>query len=301
MVNRIRELLEARQLSPTQFADLIGVGRPVISHILSERNKPSLEVVQKVLDAFPDISLSWLMKGTGPMLTTGVPAVAPSLGQDASPLQAPPAEAIVAPPAAPVAAAPAPVVPAAVAAPSLLPQPQAFVAFNPAPTTAARPVAASLPPARPLPPKFRPGAGKSAEALPLPAEATTLLPAEPAAAAAPIVAAPAAPTPAPATVVAPPLGATPPAPAVGLDSYGPIAQPLEYQQATAYAPQPVLGLAGQSSGSLAATTSTPPAAEPSMPNPAATLSFLGEPGKAIRRIVIFYRDGSFSDYVPEGQ
>ncbi|HET9504701.1 MAG TPA: hypothetical protein VFO93_14255 [Hymenobacter sp.] len=36
------------------------------------------------------------------------------------------------------------------------------------------------------------------------------------------------------------------------------------------------------------------------PNPAAALSFLGEPGKAIRRIVIFYRDGSFSDYVPEG-
>jgi hypothetical protein len=37
-----------------------------------------------------------------------------------------------------------------------------------------------------------------------------------------------------------------------------------------------------------------------VPNPAAALSFLGEPGKAIRRIVIFYRDGSFSDYVPEG-
>jgi hypothetical protein len=36
------------------------------------------------------------------------------------------------------------------------------------------------------------------------------------------------------------------------------------------------------------------------PNPTAALSFLGEPGKAIRRIVIFYRDGSFSDYVPEG-
>jgi hypothetical protein len=37
-----------------------------------------------------------------------------------------------------------------------------------------------------------------------------------------------------------------------------------------------------------------------LPNSAAALSFLGESGKAIRRIVIFYRDGSFSDYVPEG-
>jgi hypothetical protein len=32
---------------------------------------------------------------------------------------------------------------------------------------------------------------------------------------------------------------------------------------------------------------------------AALLPFLGESGKAIRRIVIFYRDGSFADYQPE--
>jgi hypothetical protein len=32
---------------------------------------------------------------------------------------------------------------------------------------------------------------------------------------------------------------------------------------------------------------------------AALLPFLGEPGKEIRRIVIFYRDGSFADYHPE--
>jgi hypothetical protein len=32
---------------------------------------------------------------------------------------------------------------------------------------------------------------------------------------------------------------------------------------------------------------------------AAMLPFLAESGKAIRRIVIFYRDGSFADYQPE--
>ena len=57
LVARIRELLEARQLSPTQFADVIGIGRPVVSHILSGRNKPSLEVVQKIITAFPDLAL----------------------------------------------------------------------------------------------------------------------------------------------------------------------------------------------------------------------------------------------------
>ncbi|MBX0289378.1 helix-turn-helix transcriptional regulator [Hymenobacter sp. HSC-4F20] len=65
---RIRELLAARQLSPTQFADTIGVSRPIVSHILSGRNKPSLEVVQKIIGAFPELSLSWLLSGSGQML-----------------------------------------------------------------------------------------------------------------------------------------------------------------------------------------------------------------------------------------
>jgi len=67
MVERIREILQANNLTPTQFADSIGVARPIISHILSGRNKPSLEVVQKITEAFPAISLSWLLKGVGTM------------------------------------------------------------------------------------------------------------------------------------------------------------------------------------------------------------------------------------------
>ena len=62
-------LLEARQLTPTQFADAIGIARPIVSHILSGRNKPSLEVVQRILAAMPDLSMPWLLNGTGPMLS----------------------------------------------------------------------------------------------------------------------------------------------------------------------------------------------------------------------------------------
>lgn len=68
MVERIRTLLESRQLTPTQFADVIGVARPIVSHILSGRNKPSLEVVQRILAAMPDLAMPWLLNGTGPML-----------------------------------------------------------------------------------------------------------------------------------------------------------------------------------------------------------------------------------------
>ena len=74
MVERIRELLDVRQLSPTQFADAIGIGRPVVSHILSGRNKASLEVVQKIIAAFPDLAIPWLLTGDGPMLATAAAA-----------------------------------------------------------------------------------------------------------------------------------------------------------------------------------------------------------------------------------
>src|SRR6476469_8536597 len=72
MVERIRLLLETKQLTPTQFADVIGTARPIVSHILSGRNKPSLEVVQRILAAMPDLSMAWLLNGTGPMLAAQV-------------------------------------------------------------------------------------------------------------------------------------------------------------------------------------------------------------------------------------
>lgn len=70
MVERIRTLIAFRQLTPTQFADLIQVGRPIVSHILSGRNKASLEVVQRIMAALPEVALPWLLSGTGPMLNT---------------------------------------------------------------------------------------------------------------------------------------------------------------------------------------------------------------------------------------
>lgn len=76
MVDRIRQLLQARQLSPTQFADTIGVARPIISHILGGRNKPSLEVVQKIITAFPDVSMPWLLTGQGAMVASEASVVA---------------------------------------------------------------------------------------------------------------------------------------------------------------------------------------------------------------------------------
>ena len=51
------------ELSAAAFADTIGVQRSSISHILSERNKPSLDFILKILHAYPSVSVEWLLKG----------------------------------------------------------------------------------------------------------------------------------------------------------------------------------------------------------------------------------------------
>ncbi len=65
MLSRIKEIIEAKNLTPSRFADHVDVPRSTISHILSGRNKPSLEVIQKILEAFPDIPAEWLVRGKG--------------------------------------------------------------------------------------------------------------------------------------------------------------------------------------------------------------------------------------------
>ncbi len=59
-------------LSSSQFAEKIGVQRSSVSHVISGRNRPSLDFVKKILDAFPDISYEWLISGDGEMIKPSV-------------------------------------------------------------------------------------------------------------------------------------------------------------------------------------------------------------------------------------
>jgi transcriptional regulator with XRE-family HTH domain len=205
MVERIREILSKYQLTPTQFADAIGTARPIVSHILSGRNKPSLEVVQKISAAYPDIALPWLMFGMGPMEGTASPQIQSELSTPRSKATEKPTTARVA---------------------------------SDKPTTATHVVQASAAASVPVP-----VVAPSADSQPMPAsnelgaQETTL----------------------------PPVNHKPEAP---------IATAL-----------------------LAPESSIAPVAAPSPP-PTAFQAF-AEPGKAIRRIVIFYSDGTFTDYQPE--
>ncbi|MBB4118144.1 transcriptional regulator with XRE-family HTH domain [Mesonia hippocampi] len=62
---RLENILEYYSLSASSFADQIDVGRSSISHILSGRNKPSLDFIMKIADSFPEVDLYWLLKGEG--------------------------------------------------------------------------------------------------------------------------------------------------------------------------------------------------------------------------------------------
>lgn len=71
---RIYEVIQFLGLTPTAFADEIGIQRSGLSHILKGRNRPSLDMVQKIVARYPDINLAWLVNGTG-NLSLSTPSV----------------------------------------------------------------------------------------------------------------------------------------------------------------------------------------------------------------------------------
>lgn len=87
---RIELLMKCYELSPSQFADKVGIQRASVSHIISGRNKPSLEVMLKIYDAFPGIDMKWLMTGTGdePVVGRGALATPAAMRQDVVPVTA---------------------------------------------------------------------------------------------------------------------------------------------------------------------------------------------------------------------
>lgn len=68
MKARLERIMDHTGLSPGKFAEEIGIQRSALTHILNERNKPSLDVVQKILNRFPEIDPAWFLSGSGSMI-----------------------------------------------------------------------------------------------------------------------------------------------------------------------------------------------------------------------------------------
>ena len=62
---RLQKVMRYYDENASSFAEKIGVQRSSISHVLSGRNKPSLDFVMKVLKAYPNVNMYWLLNGKG--------------------------------------------------------------------------------------------------------------------------------------------------------------------------------------------------------------------------------------------
>ena len=70
MERRFKKWLDSEDITATQLSTNINVSRATISHILSGRNKPSIDILDKILNKYPNINLNWLVSGIGNMSIT---------------------------------------------------------------------------------------------------------------------------------------------------------------------------------------------------------------------------------------
>jgi len=68
MRNRIKKIIEYENISYSKFADIVGIERSGVSHLINGRNNPSLDVIQKILETFEYINTDWLLLNKGPMI-----------------------------------------------------------------------------------------------------------------------------------------------------------------------------------------------------------------------------------------
>lgn len=64
-IKRLEIILEYYNLSASSFADKVGVQRSSLSHLLSGRNKPSLDLIMKIVNEFPEVDLYWIINDQG--------------------------------------------------------------------------------------------------------------------------------------------------------------------------------------------------------------------------------------------
>ena len=71
IVSRLKTFISSLAIPVTQFADNCKIARPTLSQLLNGRNKKvSDELIGKIHEAYPELSVLWLMFGEGNMRYT---------------------------------------------------------------------------------------------------------------------------------------------------------------------------------------------------------------------------------------
>lgn len=65
--DRLAHILRAKNLTASQFAELMEIQPSNVSHLLNGRNKPSLDFLIKIKEVFPEYSFDWIIMGKKPI------------------------------------------------------------------------------------------------------------------------------------------------------------------------------------------------------------------------------------------
>ena len=60
-ISRLKEIMVNNNLNSATFAEQVGVQRSSVSHVMSKRNKPSLDFILKIVNSFEEVTLDWLL------------------------------------------------------------------------------------------------------------------------------------------------------------------------------------------------------------------------------------------------
>ena len=82
MKDRIRQIMESRQMTQSEFADYIELAPATLSSIFNGRTRPTLNVVEALKKKIPNINMEWLLFGLGDMYQSDSTSSEPTLPQD---------------------------------------------------------------------------------------------------------------------------------------------------------------------------------------------------------------------------
>lgn len=84
MEGKLRILMQSENLTASKLAEILEVKPAAISHILSGRNKPSFEMLCKIVNRFPQINPYWLLGDAEEMRNSNAPITTPEKAQPLS-------------------------------------------------------------------------------------------------------------------------------------------------------------------------------------------------------------------------
>ena len=79
MKTRLQYIVKQEGLTNQKFAAEIGISPAAVTHILSGRNNPSIEIISKIASRYPNYSLRWLILGELPIFVSDAKIAADKL------------------------------------------------------------------------------------------------------------------------------------------------------------------------------------------------------------------------------